>query len=201
MLMLVALALMPMPSNAQIPSWAMPDNPLTSDTGLNPGAILRQPDKLFSGILTFWYFHMIFQYHIARITPSAAIYGRALCIPFTTNNTSSMHVQGIFTSTARVYPNYPFYEASSMDMYGVSLSTEVQSVSISTTGRMEVQGVSFSTASSIYMHCVMCIPFTTNKTSSNNVQGVSFSTASSMDVQGVSLSTTSSMDMQGVPLF
>ncbi len=45
----------------------------------------------------FWHLHMIFQYHITRITQSAAVYGRAGCVPFTTNNTSSMDV------TRRVY--------------------------------------------------------------------------------------------------
>ncbi len=30
----------------------------------------------------FRYLHMIFQYRLARITPSAAVYGRAGCIPF-----------------------------------------------------------------------------------------------------------------------
>ncbi len=61
----------------------------------------------------FRYLHLIFQYLIARVTPSAAVYGRARCftfelftswsldvhcigIPFTNPNTSSMDVQGPF---------------------------------------------------------------------------------------------------------
>jgi hypothetical protein len=65
----------------------------------------------FSGIPAFSY---ICQHPIAKITPSAAIYGRALGILFT--NRSSMDMQGVSPSTA-----------SSMDMpgcaYNVSLST------------------------------------------------------------------------------
>jgi hypothetical protein len=54
-------------------------------------------------------------------------YGHAWCAPFTTNNTSSIKMQGVSISTA-----------SSMEMQGgVSLSTNVS---------MDVQGVSLSTA-------------------------------------------------------
>ncbi len=57
---------------------------------------------------------MNFQYHIARtrITPRAAVLGRAGCITFITTNSSSMNVQGVSLSspptqavwTCRVYP-------------------------------------------------------------------------------------------------
>jgi hypothetical protein len=43
---------------------------------------MPMPHYLFSGIPTFCHLHMIFKYHIARITPSAAVYGRAGCVPF-----------------------------------------------------------------------------------------------------------------------
>ncbi len=60
---------------------------------------------------------MMFQYHIARITPSAAVHGRARCltvelfttcnldvqcmgVPFTTINTSRIDLQGVPLSTA-----------------------------------------------------------------------------------------------------
>ncbi len=46
------------------------------------------------------HFHMIFQYNIAKITPSAAVYGRAGCIPISTN--SNMDVQGVSISTASI---------------------------------------------------------------------------------------------------
>jgi hypothetical protein len=42
---------------------------------------MPMPDLLFSGIPTFRHLQMIFQYHIARITPSADVYGRAGCVP------------------------------------------------------------------------------------------------------------------------
>jgi hypothetical protein len=71
---------------------------------------------------------MIFQYHIARITQSAAVYGRAGCItfhylqfghalgiPFTTANSSSMDVQGVSISTASNMDVSPS-NASSMDV-------------------------------------------------------------------------------------
>jgi hypothetical protein len=58
---------------------------------------------------------MIFQYHIARIAPSTAVYGHAGCIyfhylqfghalgiPFTITNTSRMDVQGVSISTASI---------------------------------------------------------------------------------------------------
>jgi hypothetical protein len=43
---------------------------------------------------------MIFQYHIARITPSAAVYGRARCITFELFSTCSLdvHYMGITTT-------------------------------------------------------------------------------------------------------
>ncbi len=81
-----------------------------------------------SGIYT-WFF--IFQYNIARITPSQL----------------SMDVQGVSLSIT-----------SSMDVQGVSLSTtssmDVQGLSLSTTSSMDGQGVSLSTASSMNMQCV-----------------------------------------------
>jgi len=59
--------------------------------------------------ITFRHLDMIFQYHLSRITPSAAVYGREGCItfhclqfwraqgiPFTTTNTSSIDVQGVW---------------------------------------------------------------------------------------------------------
>jgi hypothetical protein len=62
---------------------------MTSGTGLNPNAHagLRQltTGRNADAGLTFCAFrnlHMISQYHIARITPSAAVYGRAGCITF-----------------------------------------------------------------------------------------------------------------------
>jgi hypothetical protein len=63
---------------------------------------------------------------------------RAVGIPFTTTNTSSMDVQGVSLSTA-----------SSMDKQGVSISTvssmyiTVQDVFLSTAGSMDVHGTSF----------------------------------------------------------
>ncbi len=82
---------------------------------------------------------MIFHCHIARITPSAAVNGRALGILFTATNTSSMDVQGLSISTA-----------NNMGVHGVSLSTassmDVKGVSISAASGVDVQGVLLSIA-------------------------------------------------------
>jgi hypothetical protein len=64
--------------------------------------------KADAGLSFLRHFHMIFQYLIAKTTPSAAVYGRAECatlhylqfgralgIPFTTTNTSSMEEKGV----------------------------------------------------------------------------------------------------------
>jgi hypothetical protein len=75
---------------------------------------------------------MIFQYKIARITPSAAVYGRAGCI--TVHYLQFGPAQGIpFTST----------NTSSIDVHGVSISSAstmgVQDISLSTASSMDVQ--------------------------------------------------------------
>ncbi len=54
-----------------------------TDAGLKQLTTGRNADAglLFSGIPTFRHLQMIFKYHIARITPSADVYGRAGCVP------------------------------------------------------------------------------------------------------------------------
>jgi hypothetical protein len=63
---------------------------VTSGTGLNPNADAgmrqlttgRNADAGLTLLRIPEFIHMIFQYHIARITPSEAVYGRAGCITF-----------------------------------------------------------------------------------------------------------------------
>ncbi len=140
-------------------SWTMPDSSVTSSTGLTlmpecrcqtEAVDYRKKWRCRTNLFAaFRHLYLIFQHHIARITPSAAVYGRAGCITlnylefwravgilFTTINTSSMDVQGVFLSTA-----------SSMNVQGVSLSTassiNARGVSLSTAraSSMNVQGV------------------------------------------------------------
>jgi hypothetical protein len=119
---------------------------------------------------------MIFQYHITRITTSAAVYGRARCITFELFTTCSldMHCMGILFSATNT---------SSMDVQGVCLSTA---------SSIDGQGVFLSTASSLDVQ-MFAFPWPAVV----DLQGVSPSTASNVNVHGGS--TASSMDVQGVP--
>ncbi len=135
--------------------------------------------------------YMIFQYKIARITPSAAVYGRAGCI--TVHYLQFGPAQGIHQHQQYGRAWCIHFHSQHYGRADVFLSTassmDVQGVYISKASTMGVKGVSFSTAISM------------------DVQGVYISighawciisTASTTDVQSVSLFIASSMDVQGV---
>ncbi len=55
--------------------------------------------------------HMIFQYHIERITPSAAVYGRAGCIHF--------HSQQYGRAVCSTHTVYPFFKCRNVGLSGI----------------------------------------------------------------------------------
>jgi hypothetical protein len=114
----------------------------------------RCKTNFFSGIPAFTFEFSTSYSKKHHHQPSTELhFGGAVGIPVTTNNKSSMDVQGVSLSTA-----------SSHDMQGVSLSIarmDMQGVSLSTASGMDVQGVSLFTASNM------------------GVEGVSLSTTSS----------------------
>jgi hypothetical protein len=105
--------------------WAIPDKSVTSGTGLTVLPECRCLTTFFRHLL------MIYQRHIERMTPSAAVYGCSGCI----NIISSMDVQKCI----------PFTNNSCMDAQG---AYPIPSP------RMDTPGVSISTASSMDVHCL-----------------------------------------------
>jgi hypothetical protein len=115
------------------------------------------PDNFFPA---FRHLHMIFQHPLARIRPSAAVYGRAGCIFFyylqfglawgvRFTSTSSMDVQGVSSSTA-----------SSMDVQGVSFQNPAAWMCRVYPFQLPVVRMCRVSPSKIQQHgCAGCIPF------------------------------------------
>jgi hypothetical protein len=94
---------------------------LNHDAGMPPADYRKKCRCRTNFSPAFRHFHMIFQYHIARITPSAAVCGCAGFLPF---HRQQFGHEGVSPSKAR-----------SVDMQGASLSTA---------SSMDVQGALLS---------------------------------------------------------
>jgi hypothetical protein len=122
----------------QMHSWAMPDLSVTSGTGLNHDAAMRQLTtgrNADAGLTFLRHLHVILQYHLVSYKTTSSFH----CTCKVCHSTaSSMAVQGVSSFTAR--------------------SMDVQGVSSFTARSMDVQGVSPSTASSVNVQDVCPFP-------------------------------------------